>query len=109
MLVEILSGVSIGVSGSTGSWKSSSGAVPIDGTGQNTHPPTPKFSPFLVGGDATYPAFYLCRIKNSLNQAWRYGYQTTSSTTCSTDAGTNTVGGPEVLVFKTVANAIANN
>ena len=108
ILVEVLSGVSIGVSGSTGSWKSSSGVIPIDGTGQNTHPPTPKFSPFLAGGDATYPAFYLCRIKNSLDRAWRYGYQTTS-TACSTDAGNQTIGGSEVLVFKTVANAVANN
>ncbi len=103
-VVEVLSGIDIGLASSTGSWKNSAGGIPHDTTGQNLHPPAPKFSAFLSGGDATNPALYLCRVKNITDQTWRYGYQHTSSR-CLTDAGTNVIGAPEVLVFSTVENA----
>jgi hypothetical protein len=101
IVVEVLSGLDIGESTSTGSWKSSTGSIPKDSTGQNTHPPTPSFTAFLAGGDAANHAFFLCRIKSSTDDTWRYGYQATS--TCKTDA-TSTSGSPVVLTFKTVEN-----
>jgi hypothetical protein len=101
IVVEVLSGLDIGESTSTGFWKSSTGSIPKDSTGQNTHPPTPSFTAFLAGGDAANHAFFLCRIKSSTDDTWRYGYQATS--TCKTDA-TSTSGSPVVLTFKTVEN-----
>ncbi len=108
IIVEVLSGLDIGQANSTGSWRSSSGGVPVDAAGQNAHPPNPRFAAFLAGGDATHPAFYLCRVKGSLDKQWRYGYQGISSG-CLTDAGTSVTGSPEVLVFKTVKNTDTGN
>jgi hypothetical protein len=103
VIVEVLSGMDIGMANSTASWKSSTGGIPVDSDGQNAHPPTPSFSPFLAGGDTTHPSFYLCRVKSSLDKQWRYGYQYASSS-CMTDAGTSNFSSPEVLVFKTIKN-----
>jgi hypothetical protein len=108
MFFEVLSGLDIGVAGATGSWKSSAGGVPFDATGQNATPPTPRFSSFLVGGDSSQTAFYLCRVKSSADSAWRYGYQTPGKR-CMTEAGTSQTGVSEVLVFKTVENPDTSN
>ena len=104
LVVEVLSGLDIGLANSTGSWKNSAGGMPFDSTGQNLVPPNPGFAPFLVGGDTSHPAFYLCRVKNASLKTWQYGYQVGSSK-CSTDAGPNVTGTSEVLVLKTVKNA----
>ena len=104
----MLSGLDIGVADATGSWKSSAGGVPFDATGQNATPPAPRFSSFLVGGDSSQTAFYLCRVKSSADSAWRYGYQTPGKR-CMTEAGTSQTGVSEVLVFKTVENPDTSN
>ncbi|MFP6637847.1 MAG: RICIN domain-containing protein, partial [Nitrospinaceae bacterium] len=103
VVVEVLSGLDIGQENSTGSWKNTSGGIPVDTTGQNAHPPKPKFSAFLAGGNVNHAPLYLCRVKNSTDQTWRYGYQTISSR-CTTDTGTATMGSAQSLVFTTVKN-----
>ena len=109
IIVEVLSGLDIGNASSLGSWKISSGGVPVDSVGQNAHPPAPAFSAFLVGGDNNQPAFFLCRVKSSADQTWRYGYQSTSSSSCNTDAANLITGAPQTLVFKTVKNLDTGN
>ncbi|MBT4463955.1 MAG: RICIN domain-containing protein [Rhodospirillaceae bacterium] len=104
--VEVLTGMDIGVSGATASWKSSAGGIPTDSRGANQTPPAPLFSSFLVGGDATRPATYLCRVK--LSGLWHYGYQA-SGAGCLTDAGTNVRTDMKVLVFATVQNQDTGN
>ncbi|MGJ3259175.1 MAG: RICIN domain-containing protein [Rhodospirillales bacterium] len=100
-IVEVLTGLDIGVSGATASWKSSSGGIPTDQQGQNKTPPAPSYSAFLVGGDATHSAMYLCRVK--LTNLWHYGYQS-DGINCLTDAGNNVRTDMQVLVFDTVKN-----
>jgi hypothetical protein len=82
--------------------------VPTDTTGQNATPPNPRFSSFLVGGDSSETAFYLCRVKSAVDKAWRYGYQTLSKQ-CLTEAGAKVSGPSEVLVFQTVENQDTSN
>jgi hypothetical protein len=103
VVVEVLSGLDIGDANSTGSWKNTSGGIPVDTAGQNAYPPKPKFSAFLAGGNVNHAPLYLCRVKNSTDQTWRYGYQTISSQ-CTTDTGTATIGSAQSLVFTTVKN-----
>lgn len=106
IVVEVLTGLDIGVSGATASWKSSAGGIPTDAQGQNTIPPAPNFAAFLVGGDTTHTATYLCRVKQ--NQMWSYGYQA-NGIGCMTDAGANVRTDMQVLVFATVKNQDTGN
>ena len=105
-VVEVLTGLDIGVTGATASWVSSTGGVPTDPKGQNATPPAPSFSAFLVGGDTQHPATYLCRVRGS--DGWHYGYQATG-TGCLTDAGPNLRTDMQVLVFTTVKNQDTSN
>lgn len=106
VVVEVLTGLDIGQSGSTASWMSSTGGVPTDQTGQNMTPPSPRYSSFLVGGDAQHSAMYLCRVQ--MTNLWHYGYQY-DSTGCLTDAGNNVRTNMQVLVFATVKNQDTSN
>lgn len=108
VVVEVLSGLDIGAPSSTGSWKNSMGGVPTDSTGQNAHPPAPKFSAFMAGGDASHAPLYLCRVKDSRYKTWRYGSQG-MKTRCATDAGNQITGVSEVFIFRTVKNTDTGN
>ncbi|MBO6522074.1 MAG: RICIN domain-containing protein [Rhodospirillales bacterium] len=105
-IVEVLTGLDIDVSGATASWKSSSSGIPTDQQGQNETPPAPSYSAFLVGGDASHSAMYLCRVK--LTNLWHYGYQS-DGISCLTDAGNNVRTDMQVLVFDTVKNQDTSN
>ncbi len=107
IVVEVMTGLDIGVSGATASWKSSASGIPTDAQGQNHTPPIPTFSAFLVGGDTTHTATYLCRVQMN-NKTWHYGYQATGIG-CLTDAGTNVRTNMQVLVFATVKNQDTSN
>lgn len=104
--VEVLTGLDIGVTGATGSWKSSAGGIPTDTRGQNKTPPAPGYAAFLVGGDTSHTATYLCRVKQA--NMWHYGYQA-NGIGCMTDAGTNVTTNQQVLVFATVKNQDTGN
>ncbi len=106
IVVEVLTGLDIGVQGATGSWRSSTSGVPVDTQGQNAQPPAPTFSAFLVGGDQAHSATYLCRVKQQ--DKWHYGYQA-SGLNCQTDAGPNITSDMQVLVFATVKNQDTSN
>lgn len=106
IVVEVLTGLDIGVPGATASWKSSAGGIPTDPQGQNKTPPAPSFSAFLVGGDTTHTATYLCRVKQK--NMWSYGYQA-DGIGCMTDAGANVRTEMQVLVFATVKNQDTSN
>ncbi len=101
IVVEVLTGLDIGVQGATASWKSSASGIPTDPQGQNKTPPAPSFSAFLVGGDTTHTATYLCRVKQK--NMWSYGYQA-DGIGCMTDLGANVRTEMQVLVFATVKN-----
>ncbi len=105
-IVEVLTGLDIGVSGATASWMASTAGVPTDTQGQNSIPPAPRYSAFLVGGDATHAATYLCRV--NAGGLWHYGYQA-QGLGCMTDAGANVRTNMEVLVFATVKNQATMN
>ncbi len=97
--VEVLSGLNVGLSNSTGSWRDSASGVPFDESLNNLQPPKPKFSPYLVGGSNINPHFYMCRVKSGLDGNWYYGYQIDGKV-CETPARKSRQS--EVLVFKNV-------
>ncbi len=110
IVLEILSDVNIGESASIASWKSSVNGVPFDSSGQNQHPPNPRFSPFMAGGDTKNPAFYLCRIQGTdTAKNWYYGYQVVGGRCLagvdeSMHNSNHLTNSAQVLVFKTQAN-----
>lgn len=106
IVVEVLTGLDIGVAGATALWKSSAGGIPTDPQGQNKLPPAPSFAAFLVGGDTSHKATYLCRVKK--NNLWQYGYQA-DGIGCMTNAGANVRTDMQVLVFETVKNQNTGN
>ena len=107
-VVEVLSGIDLGVANATGSWKESSNGVPFDVRGQNLIPPNPMFSPFLAGGNSDENTLYLCRVKGNDAQGWAYGYQAPDSQCTSTFVGEQSVKS-EVLIFASVKNASNEN
>ena len=99
LVVEVLTGLDIGVPGASAEWMNSAGGLPVDHHGQHLTPPAPRYAPFLVGGTHSEPAFYLCRVRAANDNSWHYGHQTASKP-CQTDATGATPGPAQVLVFK---------
>ena len=71
--------------------------ITYDQYGESKHPPTPRYFPFLAGGNSRDPALYLCRQLNRSDKNFYYGYQADNKN-CVTISNKNMVS--EFLVFK---------
>ena len=71
--------------------------ITYDQYGESKHPPTPRYFPFLAGGNSRDPALYLCRQLNRSDKNFYYGYQADNKN-CVTVSNKNMVS--EFLVFK---------